>query len=304
MRLKIVAAINLVIFKALTSFSCAAQQVGQETYSFTQAFVGCVKERRNEQDAKNNSGAATTGAIGGTLSNGQPLSADRRYWNYMDCITPTSSGMSRQALPVGSLCAATEKIPSGTEGKTYSSHGATWTCLSGNWVVTEGAPSIPSRADCSGRSFSQLSCTFSAEPLRHGQSVIIKSTASNLSEKSGTAVASCNDGEISLSNIVCESKRCNAGEYVTWFEQDHNALSRCRGKVNALGEAQAENSVKFYSSMNEALLRSTVLDGHAQYECRGDKWTLISGSCKRKTQQEMNCQTRANALGKLEYYCL
>lgn len=288
----------------IASGTALAQRANQESYSFTQAFVSCVKENRNEQDAQYNSGAASTGAIGGSLSNGQPLSADRRYWNYMDCITPGTSGLSRQPLPVGVLCSATQQLPSGTEGKTFLSNGATWTCLSGTWTITEGSNNPPSRLDCSGKSFSQDSCSFNVGSMKHGQNLVVRTTPSNLSGTYGNAVASCNNGEITLSKIYCGAKSCRSGEYVTWFEQEENSLHRCRGKINSLGDAEVENVIKFYSTINEALRRSNVLQGNAQYECRGDTWVYISGNCKKKSEDEMTCQARSNALGKSEYYCL
>lgn len=281
----------------------------QKTYQFTQAFTACVKRNNDNVNEYENGGAAVSGLMNGDNLAGQgALSSDRRYWVYMDCLNASVAGSAMGSLPIAKTCAPTDALPAGSAGKIFSLGNRKWVCTDGYWQMSNGGigstPEEGRNIPCVASTVMYNNCSFSAPSMNSGQALKLTDTPFyNGSFFKGEAMASCVNGNVTVSNKSCEKQICEAEKNVVWYSADSSNAVRCEGLVANDGQVTNKNTVTYFGSLLEAKRLTNALTGRAEFVCDNQKWKLLSGTCAKKTAEQLTCSSRINGVGKLEFTC-
>lgn len=291
-------------------------------YGFTSTFVDCVRAFESESDSSSNQGVAQSALMNGhSVLSGQKL--DGQYWQYMDCLTPTNSGVDNTVLAQTSSCPELRinlgdrevYVPPSVSGKVFSLGRSSWVCQGGQWTRDTGggeggvSDPVPEKFEsCSSSNFKVDNCTFPLPSRLHGASI---SAVSMLSDSidgvfySGRAPFVCNDGKWTVSepDVECRPSYCNESQRVSWNSPD--SLTQCSGMIHSDGSVVHEPSVEIYfSSLAEALRMTKSMVGHAEFSCTHSGWKPIVTSCAQKGPNELACKERTTAIGTKEYSCI
>lgn len=302
----------MVLLIGLCSASVFAEEL--RIYGFTSSFVDCVKKHHEEERNYSKSGAAQSALMNGSsVLSGSEL--DGQFWQYMDCLTPASSGVDSRTLVQTTACPELDinlgdrriYVPPSVNGKEFKLGGASWVCDNGVWGRSgTGVDVTESPKPCPSSQVSVGSCQFDVPSKPHGSSFwaqSIPASASGGEFLSGESLFSCQNGAWAAvqGSSTCDRQVCDGGQTMTW---SGNALSQCSGVIDHSGVAeQVEMVPRYFTTLKDAMSLTKLVTGRAEYTCTNRGWKLISATCAQKNQANLSCSSRLTAIGTVEYSC-
>ncbi len=315
--------LSLLLFGLLVIFGDVAR-ADMERYEFTANFVQCVKANSGDQENYTTSGNSQS-----ALMNGENLTNNFRgtYWSYMDCLSKEEGGNSRSFVPTATSCPGVNTVigghriytPPGVSGKRVQMAGVEWICQSGKWQRTsEGSGDTNDGIDgddtqhCGASVAQKDLCSFEIPEMRHGASLKVYTSPTPSGSDSpflanGEAVASCDNGRISLSRAVCQINECEVGQEVQWHARTAFGRQTCKGEVAHDGYVeQGEVERRLFSSIVEARTKTEILTGQAKFICDNGRWRKqdnVDASCAVKPLAQLVCKAVPLQGGTYQYYC-
>lgn len=338
----IIKGVNLLLFTTLFIFSGSSFSDEMKTYKFTKAFIDCVKNHSADGDSTTTKGVAESALMNGTeIIGGAPL--DNNYWLYMNCLSGSNSGTESSFTETKSSCPSLSYslgsngnrifVPPGTDGKTVSVKGVTFSCSGGVWsklgLVDPSLNLDPEDCDLS-ESEQTLKvgvCEFNLPRTAHNSfataSFDSKNTINLNGFYAGEMKAKCVNGVFQVVESACEIQTCQPNEEVHWrggYKSGHleKSFAKCDGNVDSNGYTTLITpDSQFYRSESSARAYTKIPKGEARFYCDGGKWKVSPSegtdhfgnsfptpTCSYKTQSELNCFSRKSSSGKTEYACL
>jgi hypothetical protein len=292
-------------------------------YAFTSEFVRCVKAKSPDQDNHTTAGNSQSG-----LMNGEAVIGNLRanYWSYMNCISPSASGVAKASVPIATSCPGIDAVvnghriytPPGVSGKRVRILGMSWVCVNGQWQSSSGStPDWPGEQEdngthCKAGVVQKDACAFITPEMSHGTSKEVYGSydgdRANIFAK-GYGLASCDDGKVTLQNARCEVSECESGESVGWHARLSDSRLSCTGTVAHDGIAEhvnKESERKLFPTIALARLQTKILSGRATFACDQGRWRLkeeSASTCSVKPAAELRCYAVHLLGGTKQYYC-